>query len=78
MALEAQLVIAFFGQMVEGVGNAIRAPRTMNWKELLPTLERAGADAVPIVALINLLVGMVIALQSAGLAFLHSSCNSHL
>jgi phospholipid/cholesterol/gamma-HCH transport system permease protein len=64
--LEAQMVIAFFGQMVIGAMNAIRAPRTMNWKELTPTMERAGADAVPIVVLINYLVGMVIALQSAG------------
>jgi len=65
VAIEAQLVIAFFGQMVIGMMNAIRAPRTVNWKELLPTAERAGADAVPIVALINYLVGMVISLQSA-------------
>lgn len=65
VALEAQLVIAFFGQMVMGLMNAVRAPRTVNWKELMPTAERAGADAVPIVALINFLVGMVISLQSA-------------
>lgn len=66
MLLEAQLVIAFFGQMVVGIMNAFRAPRSVNWKELTPTMERAGADAVPIVALINFLVGGVIALQSAG------------
>jgi phospholipid/cholesterol/gamma-HCH transport system permease protein len=65
IAKEAQLVIAFFGQMVVGTLNAFRAPRSVNWKELLPTAERAGADAVPIVALINFLVGMVISLQSA-------------
>jgi phospholipid/cholesterol/gamma-HCH transport system permease protein len=65
VALEAQMVIAFFGQMVVGMMNAFRAPRSVNWKELLPTAERAGADAVPIVALINFLVGMVISLQSA-------------
>jgi phospholipid/cholesterol/gamma-HCH transport system permease protein len=65
IGLEAQLVIAFFGQMMLGAINAARAPRSMNWKELTPTMERAGADAVPIVALINFLVGMVIGLQSA-------------
>jgi phospholipid/cholesterol/gamma-HCH transport system permease protein len=64
--LEAQVVIAFFGQMLIGLINAFRAPRSVNWKELTPTMERAGADAVPIVALINFLVGGVIALQSAG------------
>jgi phospholipid/cholesterol/gamma-HCH transport system permease protein len=65
IVLEGQMVIAFFGQMVIGMLNAIRAPRTMNWKELSPTMERAGADAVPIIGLINFLVGMVIALQAA-------------
>lgn len=63
--VEVQLVMAFFGQMVWGVVLAFRAPRTVNWKDVTPTMERAGADAVPIVALINFLVGLVMALQSA-------------
>jgi phospholipid/cholesterol/gamma-HCH transport system permease protein len=66
IVIEFQLVVAFFGQMVVGAINAIRAPRTVNWKEVTPTMEKAGADAVPIVMLINFLVGMVIGLQSAG------------
>jgi phospholipid/cholesterol/gamma-HCH transport system permease protein len=64
--LEGQLVIAFFGQMVMGALNVVRSPRSMNWKEVTPLMERAGADAVPIVMLINFLVGAVIGLQSAG------------
>jgi phospholipid/cholesterol/gamma-HCH transport system permease protein len=63
--VELQLVLAFFGQMVRGVFLAIRAPTTVNWREVTPTMERAGADAVPIVGLINLLVGLVMGLQSA-------------
>jgi phospholipid/cholesterol/gamma-HCH transport system permease protein len=51
--------------MVLGVMNTFRSPRSMNWKDVAPTMERAGADAVPIVTLINLLIGAVIALQSA-------------
>jgi phospholipid/cholesterol/gamma-HCH transport system permease protein len=66
IVVEFQLVVAFFGQMMIGFGIALREPRTVNWKELMPTMERAGADATPIVVLVNLLVGMVIALQSAG------------
>ena len=62
---EMQMLCGFFGQMVMGVLNTFRAPRSMNWKDVAPTMERAGADAVPIVILINLLVGAVIALQSA-------------
>jgi phospholipid/cholesterol/gamma-HCH transport system permease protein len=63
--LEAKLVFAFFGQMLLAAGGTIRAPRTGNWKDLTPTMERAGADAVPIVVLINFLIGFVMAFQGA-------------
>jgi phospholipid/cholesterol/gamma-HCH transport system permease protein len=63
--VEVQLVLGFFGQMVSGMILAIRAPRTLNWGDVAPTMERAGSDAVPIVGLINLLVGLVMGLQSA-------------
>jgi phospholipid/cholesterol/gamma-HCH transport system permease protein len=63
--VELQLVLAFFGQMVKGIVLAFRAPGTVNWRDVMPTMERAGADAVPIVGLINLLVGLVMGLQSA-------------
>ncbi|MDP9033405.1 MAG: MlaE family lipid ABC transporter permease subunit [Myxococcota bacterium] len=63
--METQLVLAFFGQMVLAVGGTIRDPRTGNWKDVWPTMERVGADAVPIVVLINFLVGFVMAFQGA-------------
>lgn len=63
--LEAKLVFAFFGQMLLSAIGTIRSPRTGNWKDLTPTMERAGADAVPIVILINFLVGFVMAFQGA-------------
>ncbi len=63
--LEAKLVFAFFGQMLLSIGATIRAPRTGNWKDVTPTMERAGADAVPIVVLINFLIGFVMAFQGA-------------
>jgi phospholipid/cholesterol/gamma-HCH transport system permease protein len=62
---ETQLVFAFFGQMIVSVLATLRAPRSANWKELAPTMERTGADAVPIVLLINFLVGFVMAFQGA-------------
>jgi phospholipid/cholesterol/gamma-HCH transport system permease protein len=63
--VELQQIFGFFGQMVAGFILAIRAPHTVNWRDISPTMERAGADAVPIVGLINLLVGLVMGLQSA-------------
>lgn len=62
---EAQLVLAFFGQMLLDIAGTLRSPRTGNWKEVWPTMERVGADSVPIVVLINFLIGFVMAYQGA-------------
>jgi phospholipid/cholesterol/gamma-HCH transport system permease protein len=62
---ELRQVLAFVGQMVLSLGAVIRSPRTVNWHGLAPLIERTGADAVPIVVLINFLVGLVMAFQSA-------------
>jgi len=62
---ELQQVLAFIGHMVLSLGAVIRSPRTVNWRALAPLIERTGADAVPIVLLINFLVGLVMAFQSA-------------
>jgi phospholipid/cholesterol/gamma-HCH transport system permease protein len=65
VVVETQLVLAFLGQMVLSTAATLRAPRTGNWREVWPTMERVGADAVPIVVLINFLVGFVMAYQGA-------------
>lgn len=62
---EVKNVLAFFGEMVLSAGALIRHPRSAHWKEVPPLAEKTGADAVPIVALINFLVGFVMAYQAA-------------
>ena len=62
---EVQLVLAFFGQMVVSAAGVLRSPRSANWRELPVTMERSGADAVPIIILINFLVGLAMAFQAA-------------
>lgn len=62
---EARLVIEFLGQMVVAAVNVARRPRTGNWHDTLPFVERTGVDALPIVLLINSLVGFVMAFQAA-------------
>lgn len=64
-AAELKNVVAFFGEMLLAASALVRRPRSGHWKEVPPLIERAGADAVPIVALINFLVGFVMAYQSA-------------
>ena len=65
MLLEVKLVFSFFGEMLLAYGGMFRRPRSVNWSEISPTMERAGADAVPIILLINFLVGMAMAFQAA-------------
>lgn len=61
-----QEVFAFLGDMILALLGLLREPRTANWKEVPHLMERTGADAVPIVVLINFLVGFVMAFQGAG------------
>jgi len=63
--LEVKGVLAFFGDVVLAALGLLKEPKTGNWKDLLPTMERTGADAVPIVVLINFLIGFVMAYQGA-------------
>src|SRR3954470_2160247 len=65
MAREVRLVLAFLGQMVVAGAGVLRSPRSANWRELPATMERSGADAVPVIILINFLVGVAMAFQSA-------------
>lgn len=63
--VEVQLILAFLGSMILAVGGVLRRPTTGNWREIGRIMNRAGADAVPIVLLINFLLGFVMAFQAA-------------
>lgn len=58
-------ILAFLGDLVVGIVRAVRRPRTVHLGELGALIERAGADGVAIVALINFLVGAILGLQGA-------------
>ncbi|MCA9586162.1 MAG: MlaE family lipid ABC transporter permease subunit [Myxococcales bacterium] len=62
---EAKAILGFLGSMLVAVVTLVRNPRAGHWKEIAPLSERTGADAVPIILLINFLVGFVMAFQSA-------------
>ncbi len=62
---EARGIVEFFGQIVVAAIGVIRRPMTGNWRDVLPIVERSGGDAVPIVLLINGLVGFVMAFQAS-------------
>jgi phospholipid/cholesterol/gamma-HCH transport system permease protein len=62
---EVKDVFGFLGAVVLAALGLLREPRTANWKAVMPIMERTGTDAVPIVILINFLVGFVMAFQGA-------------
>lgn len=55
----------FLGQIVVAAVGTLRHPGRLNVRDVGLTMERGGADAVPIVVLINFLIGFVMAYQSA-------------
>lgn len=58
-------ILEFVGDLTAGLVQALRRPRTVHFGEFASLLERAGADGVPIVVLINFLVGAILGLQGA-------------
>ncbi len=57
--------VAFVGELAASLGVALRRPRSVRWLDVLRTAEAAGVNAVPIVAFVGLLVGFILAFQSA-------------
>ena len=55
----------FIGDLVLAARQAVRSPRSVNWRDVPRFMERAGADGIPIVVMINFLVGVVTAFQAA-------------
>ena len=57
--------IEFIGAVTLGIMMNLFRPRRMHWKEVFRVFEAAGVNALPVVALLTFLVGMVIAFESA-------------
>ena len=57
--------IVFVGEAAAALFYALLHPSTIRWKDVWRICERVGADALPIVALIAFLLGVILAFQSA-------------
>jgi phospholipid/cholesterol/gamma-HCH transport system permease protein len=55
----------FVGDAVIAGAQVLRTPRRLNWADVPRLMERAGADGIPIVLMINFLVGLVTGFQAA-------------
>lgn len=58
-------ILAFTGDLVHGALQAVRRPRSLHFGDFGRLVEQGGMNGVPIVGLVNLLVGLVMGLQGA-------------
>jgi phospholipid/cholesterol/gamma-HCH transport system permease protein len=65
MAGDLRQQVTFLGATLLAAAAALRHPRTLRWPEVLVVVEKAGVNAVPIVSLISLLTGVIIAYEVA-------------
>jgi phospholipid/cholesterol/gamma-HCH transport system permease protein len=65
VASEWEEMIAFIGHVVSALAALPFHPRQVRWREVLRIFETAGVNALPIVSLISLLVGLIIAFEAA-------------
>ena len=62
---DIRVQVEFVGETFAALVYAARHPGSVRWKDVWRICERVGADALPIVALISFLLGMILAFQSA-------------
>ena len=57
--------VAFIGETAAAMWYAARHPARVRWKDVWYTCEQVGVNALPIVALISFLLGIILAFQAA-------------
>jgi phospholipid/cholesterol/gamma-HCH transport system permease protein len=62
---DIQILVSFVGELVVGLVRAAVHPRSVRWRDALRVAETAGVNALPIVALVGFLMGLIMAFQAA-------------
>jgi len=57
--------ISFIGELFMALVDAVLHPRKTRWKDALLIMEKTGVNALPIIAAIGFLLGLILAFQSA-------------
>ncbi len=63
LVADGRALLAIFGEFLVSVGGMLMLRRRMRWAAFVNHLDHAGMQAVPIVALMSFLIGMIIAQQ---------------
>lgn len=62
---DVHALIGFVGELVAALINAALHPRRVRWRDAMQVAESAGVNALPIVALVSFLMGLIMAFQAA-------------
>jgi phospholipid/cholesterol/gamma-HCH transport system permease protein len=62
---DIQILVSFVGELSVALARAAMVPRSIRWRDALTVAEAAGVNALPIVALIAFLMGLIMAFQAA-------------
>src|SRR5512145_536828 len=62
---DIQVLVSFVGELFSALVYAVAHPRSVRWRDALAVAEVAGVNALPIVALIAFLMGLIMAFQAA-------------
>lgn len=62
---ELRSLVAFLGELFVAMLYSLFHPRSVRWKDAFIAAEKSGVNALPIIALVSFLVGLIIAFQSA-------------
>ncbi len=65
MGRDLRAMVTFVGSLSAALAYAVAHPSSVRWRDVWRICERVGADALPIVALISFLLGLILAFQSA-------------
>ncbi|MFU8798042.1 MAG: MlaE family ABC transporter permease [Gammaproteobacteria bacterium] len=63
LAAQFKNYLAFLGEVIFSIGAWIRSPRLIQWKLIFSTVEATGLYAMPIIALLSFLIGIVLSYQ---------------
>lgn len=62
---EGHLLLAFFGELLIALAGSMLRPFQVRWREVLLYMQRTGVEALPILGLMSLLMGLVVAFMSS-------------
>jgi phospholipid/cholesterol/gamma-HCH transport system permease protein len=62
---DTRSLISFVGELTAALVHAALHPRSVRWRDALSVAETAGVNALPIVALVSFLMGLIMAFQAA-------------